>query len=38
MFSGVPSSDQKDSLIDLDEQATGSNVDVLSSKFTALCE
>jgi hypothetical protein len=33
---GVPSSDQKDSLIDLDEQATGSNVDVLSSKFTAL--
>lgn len=40
---GIPTSssssagDQK-SLIDLNDSATGGNVDVLSTKFTAMCK
>lgn len=40
--SGVPTSSsadqQKDSLIDLNDQATGVDVDVLNTKFSALCK
>lgn len=41
-LAGVPTSSstekQKDSLIDLNDQATGGDVDVLNTKFSALCK
>lgn len=38
MISGVPQSSQKDSLIDLNEEASGGDVDVLNTKFSAMCK
>lgn len=32
------SSDKKDSLIDLDDQAAGGDADVLNAKFSAMCK
>jgi hypothetical protein len=41
-FAGVPTSSsedqQRDSLIDLDDQAAGGDVDVLNTKFSSLCK
>lgn len=39
IFVGIPTSsgDQK-SLIDLNDSATGGNVDVLNTKFSAMCK
>lgn len=40
-FLGVPasgSSDKKDSLIDLDDQAAGGDADMLNTKFSAMCK